>query len=148
MESNWTSVAFNIPRQSTIPSDNTEHKVIMCFVQRDIHLSHFRMHTHSRTYTYIHTCTRTHTHTHTQIDAKDGSNYLMQVTVAIIDLKPELEHVMVPRLSSETYLQAVVKNTSSYSILSGPANVFLDNNFIAKVTAYNIMPQAEIINCR
>ena len=55
--------------------------------------------------------------------------------MAIIDLKPELEHVVVPRLSSETYLQAVVKNTSPYSILSGPANVFLDNNFIAKVTA-------------
>ena len=27
VESNWTSVAFNIPRQATIPSDNTEHKV-------------------------------------------------------------------------------------------------------------------------
>ena len=62
----------------------------------------------------------------------------MQVTVAIIDLKLELEHVMVPQLSSETYLQAIVKKTSSYSILSGPANVFLDNNFIAKVTAYSI----------
>ena len=43
---------------------------------------------------------------------------------------------MVPRVSSETYLQAVVTNTSSYSILSGPANVFLDNNFIAKVTYF------------
>ena len=98
--------------------------------------------TYAHTFTYIHihtyTYTYTHTHIHTQIDAKDGSNYLMQVTVAIIDLKPELEHVMVPRLSSETYLQAVVKNTSSYSILSGPANMFLDNNFIAKVTACNI----------
>ena len=41
---------------------------------------------------------------------------------------------MVPRMSSHTYLQAVVTNTSSYSILSGPANVFLDNNFIAKVS--------------
>ena len=50
----------------------------------------------------------------------------MQVTGAIIDLKPELEHVMVPRLSSEL------------TILSGPANVFLDNNFIAKITAYYI----------
>ena len=63
----------------------------------------------------------------------------MQVTVAIIELKLELKHVMVPQLSSETYLQAVVKNTSFYSILSGPANVFLDNNFIAKVTAYSII---------
>ena len=76
-----------------------------------------------------------HTHVHKHTQSWCESNYLMQVTVAIIDLKPELEHVVVPRLSSETYLQAVVKNTSPYSILSGPANVFLDNNFITKVTA-------------
>ena len=43
---------------------------------------------------------------------------------------------MVPKMSSETYLQAVVTNSSFYSILSGPANVFLDNNFIAKVTNF------------
>jgi len=36
-------------------------------------------------------------------------------------------------MSSHTYLQAVVKNTSSYALLSGSANVFLDNNFVAKV---------------
>ena len=63
-------------------------------------------------------------------------NVLIQVSVAIIDFKPEFEYTMVPRMSLHTYLQAVVTNTSSYSILSGPANVFLDNNFIAKVRKY------------
>ena len=61
-------------------------------------------------------------------------SHCVQVTVAIIDLQPEFEYAVVPRMSSHSYLQAVVKNTSSYSILSGPANVFLDNNFIAKVS--------------
>ena len=65
---------------------------------------------------------------------KDHFVFLFQVTVAIIDLSPEFEYTLVPRMSSHTYLQAVVKNTSSYAILSGPANVFLDNNFIAKAS--------------
>ena len=71
----------------------------------------------------------------------------MQVTVAIIDLKPEFEYTMVPRMSSHTYLQAVVTNTSSYSILSGPANVFLDNNFIAKVSCSCQVRMYWQINC-
>lgn len=58
-----------------------------------------------------------------------------QVTVAIIDLEPKFSYVAVPRLSPSTYLQAEVKNASAYSLLGGPANVFLDNNFLAKVRA-------------
>ncbi|XP_065890127.1 protein F37C4.5-like [Dysidea avara] len=91
VETNWTSVAFNIPRMATIPSDNTEHKV----------------------------------------------------TVALIDLKPEFEYAIIPRMSSHTYLQAVVKNTSSYALLSGPANVFLDNNFVAKSSLKDVSPSEE-----
>ncbi|XP_065891224.1 protein F37C4.5-like [Dysidea avara] len=91
VETNWTSVAFNIPRMATIPSDNTEHKV----------------------------------------------------TVALVDLKPEFEYAIIPRMSSHTYLQAVVKNTSSYALLSGPANVFLDNNFVAKSSLKDVSPSEE-----
>ena len=56
-----------------------------------------------------------------------------QVTVALVDLEPEFHYVSVPRLSPYSFLQAKTKNTSPYTMLAGPANVFLDNNFIAKV---------------
>ena len=58
---------------------------------------------------------------------------LLQVTVALIDLSPEFSFVSVPRLSPYSYLRAKARNSSPYTILRGPANIFLDNNFIAKV---------------
>lgn len=65
----------------------------------------------------------------------DPSPPIVKVTVALIDLFPELSYTCVPRLSPYSFLRAKVKNTSPYTLLSGPANIFLDNNFIAKVTA-------------
>lgn len=59
--------------------------------------------------------------------------YLMQVSVAIVDLKPTFEYECVPKRTSHAYLKAKVKNTSPYALLAGPTNIFLDNNFIAKV---------------
>ena len=59
--------------------------------------------------------------------------FLVQVTVAIIDLSPEFSYVSVPKKSPMSFLQGKVKNASSYALLTGPANVFLDNNFLAKV---------------
>ena len=56
-----------------------------------------------------------------------------KVSVAIIDLKPKFEYECVPRKSSHAYLKAKVKNTSPYTLLAGPTNIFLDNNFISKV---------------
>ena len=55
------------------------------------------------------------------------------MTVALIDLSPELSYTSVPRLSPHSFLQAKAKNTSHYAMLAGPSNIFLDNNFIAKV---------------
>ena len=60
-------------------------------------------------------------------------SYSTQVTVALIDLSPEFTYSSVPRLSPYSFLQAKAKNSSPYTVLAGPANVFLDNNFIAKV---------------
>ena len=55
------------------------------------------------------------------------------MTVALFDLKPDLSFVSVPRMSPYCFLQAKTKNTSEFAMLAGPSNVFLDNNFIAKV---------------
>ena len=72
---------FDIPRNATIPSDNTTHKV----------------------------------------------------TIGIVSLKPEFEYETVPKKNTYAYIKAKVANTSEYPLLAGAANVFLDNNFVAKV---------------
>ena len=65
-----------------------------------------------------------------------------QVTIALIDLSPELSYTSVPRLSPRSFLQAKAKNTSHYAMLAGPSNIFLDNNFIAKVQP-SVIPQRD-----
>ena len=56
-----------------------------------------------------------------------------KVSVAIIDLQPTFEYETIPRKAAHAFLKAKVKNTSPYALLAGPTNVFLDNNFVAKV---------------
>jgi uncharacterized protein (TIGR02231 family) len=85
------NMTYSIPRKSTIPSDNTEHKV----------------------------------------------------TVAVFDLKPDFKHICVPRLSPYCFLQSVVKNESHYALLAGPANVFIDNNFLSKSLLSDVSPGEE-----
>ncbi len=40
-----------------------------------------------------------------------------------------------PRKNAMAYIKAKVTNKSQYALLAGPANVFLDNNFVAKTHA-------------
>ncbi len=63
---------------------------------------------------------------------------VFQVSVAIVDLKPTFEYECVPKRTNHAYLKAKVKNTSPYALLAGPTNIFLDNNFIAKVTGAHV----------
>lgn len=62
-----------------------------------------------------------------------SDNVAHKVSVAIVDLKPTFEYETIPKKASSAFLKAKVKNTSPYALLAGPTNVFLDNNFIAKV---------------
>ncbi|CAG5136131.1 unnamed protein product, partial [Candidula unifasciata] len=55
-----------------------------------------------------------------------------KVTVAIIDLKPTLTYLTVPKVVPHAFLQAKVINSSPYTLLSGRTNIFLDNSFVAK----------------
>ena len=72
----------------------------------------------------------------------------VQVTVALIDLSPELSYTSVPRLSPHSFLQAKAKNTSHYAMLAGPSNIFLDNNFIAKVWIHTMYMQQYMVHVR
>jgi hypothetical protein len=62
----------------------------------------------------------------------DTTSQAHNVNVAVIDLSADLEWVAIPKEIPSAFLQAKVKNTSGYLLLPGKANVFLDNNFVAK----------------
>ncbi|CAF1033344.1 unnamed protein product [Brachionus calyciflorus] len=72
----------------------------------------------------------------------DGKTH--KVSIAIIDLSPEFEYETVPRKNNHAYIKAKVKNISEYTLLSGPANVFLDNNFVSKTFLNSYSPQEEL----
>jgi uncharacterized protein (TIGR02231 family) len=58
-------------------------------------------------------------------------------------LKPDFEYETVPRKNTHAYIKAKVTNSSEYLMLSGPANVFFDNNFVAKTDLKSYSPQEE-----
>ena len=64
----------------------------------------------------------------------DKSTQAHKVTIAVIDLSADLQWVSVPKEAPSAFLQAKVKNTSQYLLLPGNANIFLENNFVAKST--------------
>ncbi|PAA69028.1 hypothetical protein BOX15_Mlig001997g1, partial [Macrostomum lignano] len=55
-----------------------------------------------------------------------------KVTVASIDLTPVFEYECVPQRSPYAYLKATVTNSSSYALLPGQANIFVDGCFVGK----------------
>jgi len=55
-----------------------------------------------------------------------------KVSIAQIDFKPEFEYISTPKLVAHAFLKIKTKNESSYALLAGDANVFLDNNFLTK----------------
>ena len=62
-----------------------------------------------------------------------SDNNIHKVSIGIINLKPEFEYETVPRKNAHAFIKAKVVNDSKYALLAGPANVFFDNNFVAKV---------------
>jgi uncharacterized protein (TIGR02231 family) len=72
-----------------------------------------------------------------------SDNSTHKVSIGILNLKPEFEYETVPKKTPYAFLKAKVKNTSLYAIIGGPANVFLDNNFVAKTELNSTGPQGE-----
>ena len=67
-----------------------------------------------------------------------------KVSITIINLSPHFEYETVPRKNAHAYIKAKVKNTSEFALVSGPANVFLDNNFVSKTELKSYSPQEEL----
>ena len=57
-----------------------------------------------------------------------------KVSIAQLDFKPDFEYISTPKLVSHAFLKVKAKNESAYALLAGDANVFLDNNFLTKVS--------------
>jgi hypothetical protein len=53
-----------------------------------------------------------------------------KAAIFIENVGVELEHAAVPRLSEQTFLKAVVKNTADTPFLGGGVNIFLDGIFV------------------
>eukprot|EP00794_Sanderia_malayensis_P000194 gene194-808_t len=66
-----------------------------------------------------------------------------KVSICQIELSPDFEYSSVPKLVAHAFLKANVKNTSNYALLAGPANVFLDNNFLTKSYLEAVSPMEE-----
>lgn len=72
-----------------------------------------------------------------------GDNTPHKVTIETTSLPASLSYTCIPKLSDRTYLTAETKNTSDYPFLPGPANIFLDNSFVATSSVENVSPGQE-----
>lgn len=61
-----------------------------------------------------------------------GDDTSHQVAITVLDFSADLEWIVVPREQQSAFLQAKVRNKSEYLLLPGQANIFLDDNFVAK----------------
>ena len=61
-----------------------------------------------------------------------GDDTSHQVAITVLDFSADLEWIVVPREQQSAFLQAKIRNKSEYLLLPGQANIFLDDNFVAK----------------
>ncbi|KZT61875.1 hypothetical protein CALCODRAFT_479632 [Calocera cornea HHB12733] len=69
----------------------------------------------------------------------DGATH--KVAIAVLDLTAKLEWIAVPKLNTSAFLQCQITNSSTYVLLAGPSNVFLDGSFVAKSQIPYASPQ-------
>jgi len=62
----------------------------------------------------------------------DATSQAHKVTIALVDLTADLDWIAAPNKQPSAFLRAKIKNTSPYLFLPGRANIFLDDNFVAK----------------
>lgn len=63
-----------------------------------------------------------------------GNGEPQRVTLGVLEFRPKLEYITIPKLYPKAFLRATMHNTSEYALLDGPANVYIDSNFTGKVS--------------
>ena len=61
-----------------------------------------------------------------------GDDTSHHVAITVLDFSADLEWIVIPREQQSAFLQAKIRNKSEYLLLPGQANIFLDDNFVAK----------------
>ncbi|UJR08438.1 hypothetical protein I4U23_012708 [Adineta vaga] len=63
-----------------------------------------------------------------------------KVTIAVLNLTSIFTYTVVPKKSVHAFLKASTTNTSDKQLLTGPASVFMNNNFITHSSIDNVCP--------
>ncbi|CAF1392753.1 unnamed protein product [Rotaria sordida] len=61
-----------------------------------------------------------------------------KVTIGVLDLTSTFTYMVVPKMSLHAYLKASTVNTSDKQLLTGPASIFMDNNFVTHSSIDNV----------
>ncbi|CAF1079090.1 unnamed protein product [Rotaria sp. Silwood1] len=61
-----------------------------------------------------------------------------KVTIGVLDLTSTFTYTVVPKMSLHAYLKASTVNTSDKQLLTGPASIFMDNNFVTHSSIDNV----------
>jgi len=72
----------------------------------------------------------------------DGSP--QKVTVARIDLEPEIDYVSAPRLIQAVYRRAKIRNQSAYTLLPGVVNLFDNDELLGAARLELVPPQGQL----
>jgi len=83
-----TAASFEIPGESSIPSDNANHRV----------------------------------------------------TVMVAPLTATFSHTAAPKLQTDVFFKAAMRNTTDYPLLAGPMSAFVDNSFVSTSRLHAVMP--------
>ncbi|MEW6732209.1 MAG: mucoidy inhibitor MuiA family protein [Acidobacteriota bacterium] len=71
----------------------------------------------------------------------DGSPH--KTTVTTLDFDAQLDYITVPKIAEEAYLRAKIRNTSEFTFLPGPANIFHGSDFVGTTKLLMIAPNQE-----
>ncbi|KAF6759168.1 hypothetical protein DFP72DRAFT_1031955 [Ephemerocybe angulata] len=74
----------------------------------------------------------------------DGASH--KVTIVKLALDATMEWVSVPKRDPKVHLKAVIKNASQYTLLNGPASVYVDGSFISRSEVPAVSPE-ESFDC-
>lgn len=69
-----------------------------------------------------------------------GNNEPRKVTVAMLHLQPDLTYITAPKLEAVCYRRAEVKNTSAFSLLPGPAQLFEGEEYLGATALDFVAP--------
>ncbi|KAF8567191.1 hypothetical protein P879_05410 [Paragonimus westermani] len=74
-----------------------------------------------------------------------GNGDPQRVVLTVLEFRPTLEYVTIPKLLPKAFLRARMHNTSEFALLEGLANVYIDNSFNGKTKVSATAIQEELI---